>query len=525
MIGRTPATITAVRPLRHGVIADFEVTEQMLRHFIGRVHRSRLAHPRVMICAPSGITDVEQRALMEACLAAGARSVHLIEESLAAAIGGGLAIGEPRASVVVDVGGGTSEVAVISLGGIVVSRSLRTGGYDLDETVAAWLRNTHGLAIGETTAERVKLEIGGVNRRHHRRVHRGARPRSRLGAAARGAGHERGAAPRARGAGAGHRGRGEGRARGDAARARRGHLRARPLHRRRRRAAARVPASASRTRRTFRSCSPTRRSPAWRWAPVRRSTRSSCSSGPRRAPARRRAGGADAGASALAPHRAHRRAPGGVRRRAGAPVLARRPAGRPRPRRRWRAHAEADLCIVGGGFTGLWAALHAKSRDPARDVVVLEADERRLRRERAQRRLPHRVAHPRAGERRCRASPTRSRCSSASAWRTTRPPRDLERHGIDADFEATATSTVALEDHEVAELREEAEQLRALRPRRGAVRPRARAGRGGLADLPRRPLGPHRRGRRAPREARCGPARRRAAAGVRVFEHTPVDRR
>jgi rod shape-determining protein MreB len=163
MIGRTPAAITAVRPLRHGVIADFEVTEQMLRHFIGRVHRSRFAHPRVMICAPSGITDVEQRALMEASLAAGARSVHLIEESLAAAIGAGLAIGEPRANVVVDVGGGTSEVAVISLGGIVVSRSLRTGGYDLDETVAAWLRNTHGLAIGETTAERVKLDVGGVN--------------------------------------------------------------------------------------------------------------------------------------------------------------------------------------------------------------------------------------------------------------------------------------------------------------------------------------------------------------------------
>ena len=163
MIGRTPATITAVRPLRHGVIADFEVTEQMLRHFIGRVHRSRFAHPRVMICAPSGITDVEQRALIEACLAAGARSVHLIEESLAAAIGAGLAIGEPRANVVVDMGGGTSEVAVISLGGIVVSRSLRVGGYDLDEAVAAWLRNTHGLAIGETTAERVKLEVGAVD--------------------------------------------------------------------------------------------------------------------------------------------------------------------------------------------------------------------------------------------------------------------------------------------------------------------------------------------------------------------------
>jgi rod shape-determining protein MreB len=163
MIGRTPATIAAVRPLRHGVIADFEVTEQMLRHFIARVHHSRLAHPRVIMCAPSGITDVERRALVEACLAAGARSVHLIEESLAAAIGAGLAIDEPHANVVVDVGGGTSEVALISLGGIVVSRSLRVGGYDMDEAVATWLRQKHGLAIGETTAERVKLEVGGVS--------------------------------------------------------------------------------------------------------------------------------------------------------------------------------------------------------------------------------------------------------------------------------------------------------------------------------------------------------------------------
>jgi rod shape-determining protein MreB len=162
MIGRTPATIAAMRPLRHGVIADFEVTEQMLRHFVGQVQRSRFAHPRVMMCVPSGITDVEQRALIEACLAVGARSVHLIEEPLAAAIGAGLPIAEPRGNVVVDVGGGTSEVAVISLGGIVVSRSLRIGGYDLDEAVAAWLRRRHGLAIGETTAERVKLDVGGV---------------------------------------------------------------------------------------------------------------------------------------------------------------------------------------------------------------------------------------------------------------------------------------------------------------------------------------------------------------------------
>jgi rod shape-determining protein MreB and related proteins len=162
MIGRTPATIAALRPLRHGVITDFEVTEQMLRYFMARVHRSRLARPRLVMCAPSGTTDVERRALMEACLAAGARSVSLIEEPLAAAIGAGLPIAEPRANVVVDVGGGTSEVAVISLGGVVVSRSLRLGGYDFDDAIAGWVRRRHGLAIGETTSERVKLEAAGV---------------------------------------------------------------------------------------------------------------------------------------------------------------------------------------------------------------------------------------------------------------------------------------------------------------------------------------------------------------------------
>jgi len=162
MIGRTPARISAVRPLRHGVIADFEVTEKMLRHFMASANASRRARPRMIMCAPSGITDVERRALVEACNSAGARSVHLIEESLAAAIGAGLEIDAPHANMVVDVGGGTSEVAVISLGGIVVSRSLRVGGYDLDDTVAHWLRANHGLAIGETTAERVKLEVGSV---------------------------------------------------------------------------------------------------------------------------------------------------------------------------------------------------------------------------------------------------------------------------------------------------------------------------------------------------------------------------
>src|SRR3954471_16230018 len=147
MIGRTPATISAIRPLRHGVIADFEGTEQSLRHFIRRVHRSRFAHPRVVMCAPSGITDVEKRAIVEASLSAGARRVNLIEEPIAAAIGAGIAIEEPIGNMVVDVGGGTSEVAVISLGGIVISRSLRVGGYELDEAISAYVRRQHGLAI------------------------------------------------------------------------------------------------------------------------------------------------------------------------------------------------------------------------------------------------------------------------------------------------------------------------------------------------------------------------------------------
>jgi rod shape-determining protein MreB len=160
MLGRTPATISAVRPLRHGVIADFEVTEQMLRYFIGRVLDSRWAHPRVIVCAPSGVTEVEQRAVEQAALAAGARRVQLIEEPIAAAIGAGLAIEEPVGRMIVDVGGGTSEVAVISLGGIVVSRSVRVGGYEMDEALGHYVRDVHELAIGSRTAEAIKLSIG-----------------------------------------------------------------------------------------------------------------------------------------------------------------------------------------------------------------------------------------------------------------------------------------------------------------------------------------------------------------------------
>src|SRR3954462_426307 len=160
MIGRTPASISADRPLRHGVIADFEVTEAMLRQFLDKVVRSRFSRPTLVMCAPSGITDVERRAIEEASLSAGAREVHLIEESLAAAIGAGLAIAEPVGRMVVDVGGGTSEVAIISLGGIVVSRSLRVGGYDLDDAISSFLRNEHRMAIGTQSAEAIKLAVG-----------------------------------------------------------------------------------------------------------------------------------------------------------------------------------------------------------------------------------------------------------------------------------------------------------------------------------------------------------------------------
>ncbi len=160
MIGRTPATISASRPLRHGVIADFDVTEQMLRYFIRKVLDRHRAHPRLIVCAPSGITEVEKRAVEEASLAAGARRVHLIEEPIAAAIGAGLEIAEPVGRMVVDIGGGTSEVAVISLGGIVLSRSLRVGGYELDEAITRYLRLEHSLAVGSQTAEGIKIAIG-----------------------------------------------------------------------------------------------------------------------------------------------------------------------------------------------------------------------------------------------------------------------------------------------------------------------------------------------------------------------------
>jgi rod shape-determining protein MreB len=160
MIGRTPATIHATRPLRHGVIADYEVTEQMLRRFLAKANGHRGIHRRVVLCVPSGITDVEERAVKEATLTAGAREADVIEEPMAGAIGAGLPVAEPSGNMVVDIGGGTTEVAVISLGGIVASRSLRVGGYEMDDAIVRYVRNHSKLLIGQERAEEVKIEVG-----------------------------------------------------------------------------------------------------------------------------------------------------------------------------------------------------------------------------------------------------------------------------------------------------------------------------------------------------------------------------
>jgi len=163
MLGRTPGTISAIRPLKDGVIADFDVTEQMLRHFIQRVHQHRFAHPRVVVCVPSGVTGVEKRAVEEATLSAGARQAYLIEEPMAAAIGAGLPVAEPTGNMIVDIGGGTTEVAVISLGGIVVSQSLRVGGDEMDEAIINHIKREYKLLIGQQTAEEIKLEVGSAH--------------------------------------------------------------------------------------------------------------------------------------------------------------------------------------------------------------------------------------------------------------------------------------------------------------------------------------------------------------------------
>ncbi|MGE0109248.1 MAG: rod shape-determining protein [Bdellovibrionales bacterium] len=164
MLGRTPGNIQAIRPLRDGVIADFEVAEEMIKHFIRKVHNRRsFANPQIIICVPSGSTAVERRAIQESAESAGARRVFLIEEPMAAAIGAGLPVTEPTGSMVVDIGGGTTEVAVLSLGGIVYSRSVRVGGDKLDEAIINYIRRYHNLLIGESTAERIKKEIGSAS--------------------------------------------------------------------------------------------------------------------------------------------------------------------------------------------------------------------------------------------------------------------------------------------------------------------------------------------------------------------------
>ena len=161
MLGRTPGNITAIRPLRDGVIADFEVAEEMIKHFIRKVHKRRsLASPQMIICVPSGSTAVERRAIRESAESAGARKVWLIEEPMAAAIGAGLPVTEPTGSMVVDIGGGTTEVGVLSLGGIVYARSVRVGGDKMDEAIVGYLRRNHSLLVGEGSAERIKKEIG-----------------------------------------------------------------------------------------------------------------------------------------------------------------------------------------------------------------------------------------------------------------------------------------------------------------------------------------------------------------------------
>jgi rod shape-determining protein MreB len=161
MVGRTPENIIAIRPLKDGVIADFEITEKMLRYFIQRVNKNiAFARPKIVICVPSGITPVEKKAVVETTEQAGARAAYIIEEPLAAAIGTNLPIDKPSGSMIIDIGGGTSEVAVISLGSIIVSQSLRIGGDEMDEAIIYYLKKEHNLFLGERTAERVKMEIG-----------------------------------------------------------------------------------------------------------------------------------------------------------------------------------------------------------------------------------------------------------------------------------------------------------------------------------------------------------------------------
>ncbi|MDG2007365.1 MAG: rod shape-determining protein [Alphaproteobacteria bacterium] len=161
MLGRTPGSIQAIRPMKDGVIADFDIAEAMIKHFIKKVHKKSIfANPNIVICVPSGATNVERRAIKESADAAGAKKVYLIEEPVAAAIGAGLPISEPTGSMVVDIGGGTTEIAILSLGGVVHSSSLKVGGDTMDDSIVNFMRSVHKLAIGESTAEKIKKEVG-----------------------------------------------------------------------------------------------------------------------------------------------------------------------------------------------------------------------------------------------------------------------------------------------------------------------------------------------------------------------------
>ena len=162
MLGRTPGTIRAIRPMKDGVISDYETTEKMLKYFISKVNPSKLFKPRVIVCVPSGVTEVEQRAVIDATMHAGARSVFIIEEPIAAAIGSGIEIDKPYGSMVVDIGGGTTDIAVISLGGMVTSESIKVAGDKFDEAIVKYIRKKYNVAIGERTAEEVKIQVGSV---------------------------------------------------------------------------------------------------------------------------------------------------------------------------------------------------------------------------------------------------------------------------------------------------------------------------------------------------------------------------
>ena len=182
MLGRTPGSIVAIRPMKDGVIADFEITEAMLRYFIQKVHnRKTLVRPRIVISVPSGITEVEKRAVRDSAQSAGAREVYLVEEPMAAAIGAGLPIQEPSGNMIVDIGGGTTEVAVISLAGIVFAKSIRVAGDEMDEAIVNYVKRKYNLLIGERTAEQIKIEIGSAFPLETRQTHggQGARPRGR----------------------------------------------------------------------------------------------------------------------------------------------------------------------------------------------------------------------------------------------------------------------------------------------------------------------------------------------------------